>query len=164
MRASKSIDVSRKSCPPCASLIRDFAPRPTRSVGSDAGWRDTGVAPELPTLKRQPAASLNQSPPIGPESAPRRRSPSSKPRPCITMVQSSKTGFAAMRPRHSRWIEPMTRSTCPFCRGDRTAVGWSRMPILLRRRRMIPLYAKSLSWRAPSCCISGVSFAAAVGL
>src|SRR5258707_15131903 len=36
--------------------------------------------------------------------------------------------------RHSRRIEPISRSTYPFCQGDRGAVGRSRIPMLLRRR------------------------------
>jgi hypothetical protein len=33
-----------------------------------------------------------------------------------------------------RRIEPISRSTNPFCQGDRGAVGRSRMPMHLRRR------------------------------
>ena len=31
--------------------------------------------------------------------------------------------------RHSRRIEPISRSTWPFCQGNRGAVGLSRMPM-----------------------------------
>jgi hypothetical protein len=36
--------------------------------------------------------------------------------------------------KHSRRIEPISRSTWPFCQGDRGAVGLSRMPMARMRR------------------------------
>ena len=35
---------------------------------------------------------------------------------------------------HSRWIDPIRRSTWPFCQGERDDVGRSRMPIAWMRR------------------------------
>ena len=35
---------------------------------------------------------------------------------------------------HSRRIEPISRSTCPFCQGERAAVGRLRVPIARTRR------------------------------
>jgi hypothetical protein len=36
--------------------------------------------------------------------------------------------------RHSRLIEPISRSACPFCHGERGAIGRSRMPMARSRR------------------------------
>jgi hypothetical protein len=36
--------------------------------------------------------------------------------------------MTTMWSRHSRRIDPMSRSTWPFCHGERGAVGWSRIP------------------------------------
>src|SRR5947209_16873265 len=36
--------------------------------------------------------------------------------------------------RHSRRMEPISRSAKPFCHGERGAIGLSRMPIARRRR------------------------------
>src|SRR5258708_37580950 len=35
--------------------------------------------------------------------------------------------------RHSRRIEPISLPACPFCQGDRGAIGWSRIPMAARR-------------------------------
>src|ERR1700674_1245406 len=47
--------------------------------------------------------------------------------------------------RHSRRIDPIERSTYPFCHGDRGAMGRSRMPIARSRRVNASPKAPSLS-------------------
>ena len=47
--------------------------------------------------------------------------------------------------KHSRRIDPIRRSTCPFCQGDRSDVGLSRIPIARTRALNTAPNARSLS-------------------
>src|ERR1700688_4015463 len=47
--------------------------------------------------------------------------------------------------RHARRVEPMSLSTQAFCQGDRSAIGWSRMPIARIRCKKTGPYEVSRS-------------------
>jgi hypothetical protein len=65
----------------------------------------------------------------------------------ILRKNSSKVIFAGYDHmiRHSGRIDPIKRSTYPFCQGERNEVGWSRMPIARTRALNATPNAPSLS-------------------
>ena len=60
-------------------------------------------------------------------------------------IEVAQSTVAKYMSRHSRRIEPISRSVCPFCQGERGAVGRSRIPMAARRRVTALPYEASLS-------------------
>jgi hypothetical protein len=60
---------------------------------------------------------------------------------------------------HSRRFDPISRSTTPFCQGEASAVGLSRIPARNRRVTTLPIDPERHAW---DCAVASTASVAAL--